>query len=482
MRPTTSAPSLARVIPVTVLLGALLSVSVVIPGSAVTLAWGPSRTVDSGQPAQGSPAITRDDTATLVLWESATGSALTSSSTDAGMTWSPARLLGSENYGASSPMLVSTGATTVAAWVPYENTSARIQSATTIDGGVTWGTPALISDYGGVTNTSLTEGGGTVVAAWLKSSRIAVNVSADGGLTWDGPRQLSDLGDANGPVVAVKGDTIVVSWARADGPRLNVEATVSLDAGATWSTVTRLSAAAMTSYEQTAAIDDSGAIVVGWWTQDETAVYSARSIDGGLTWSSAQRNSAPALIAQLPQLQAVDGALIMLWLAFETDQYWAMVSRSTDGGQTWNAPVALSAPADAPILAEIVADGLTVVATWAQPSGDGTLLRSTRSHDGGITWTTPEDLWSDPLTGRASVVVVDGTAAIAAPITGAQTSLEHRVRTLGIAFDVVNPGGPRPELAESGPADVSALAIVALLLVLAGTGIVLRRRPGRMSA
>jgi hypothetical protein len=143
------------------------------------------------------------------------------------------------------------------------------------------------------------------------------------------------------------------------------------------------------------------------WQQDRfsdhgaAAVLSSCSFDGGHTWlpsappaftrctgGAFERGSDPWISI------APDGTVHWIVLAFdESDAAQAMLaSRSTDGGRSWSAPVALTTEISAAIDKETITadpkDARFVYAVWDrldQASSTG-LTWFTRSTDGGLSW------------------------------------------------------------------------------------------------
>ena len=141
-----------------------------------------------------------------------------------------------------------------------------------------------------------------------------------------------------------------------------------------------------------------------YWARGATrnGIFVRRSLDGGATWETQAR----AVIAQptrpgipfedKPYITADNtegkyaGNLYVGWTEFRIDESVILFSRSTDGGQTWSAPIEISTHHGLPrddngavegFTGAVAADG-TLYAVWAD--GDSIALAS--SHDGGKTF------------------------------------------------------------------------------------------------
>ena len=142
----------------------------------------------------------------------------------------------------------------------------------------------------------------------------------------------------------------------------SVVVSVSSDGGTTW-VVRRVAPypANVTVWPVTAAIDASGALWVAW--HDGRDSWVAVSRDRGATWSRPHQLNAKDHTGVYPTVAAsVAGTAAVVWIgtdhpgpssarlemgkAFASDgALWRMtVSRTSDGGRTWSAPVAATGP------------------------------------------------------------------------------------------------------------------------------------------
>jgi hypothetical protein len=133
-----------------------------------------------------------------------------------------------------------------------------------------------------------------------------------------------------------------------------------------------------------------------------TDIQVLRSMDGGTTWS-APIEVAPQASVGVPNLRtgdglpelAVDPASGALYVAWEDSAFsqnthdGIVVAHSTDGGQTWSAPVVANGAPDVPAFTPqiaVAADGTAGVFYYdLRADGRATAWLAT-SHDGGATW------------------------------------------------------------------------------------------------
>jgi hypothetical protein len=294
-------------------------------------------------------------------------------------------------------------------------------------------------------------------------NNLLIARSSDGGVTWTAPAPLSEsdaaiLGDDSGPQVATdfQGGWIAAwdSTKLGDLPRLDSDIALarSSDAGLNWT--------ARADLNNNADTDEGGDsnVQIVWGAQNTTwtALWQswdslgdtigtdgdllfARSTDDGLSWSDpAVLNSLAATDTEddkKPQL-ATDGAgnWVAVWYSPEgynlpplptqppEDDDPAdrdiLTAYSNDNAVTWSASAPLNGNAvgdsGGDSVPQIVTDGTTWIAVWqisdiASPStvgateslgtGNDDDILYARSFDAGATWTYPEPLNTNALTG-----------------------------------------------------------------------------------
>ena len=307
-----------------------------------------------------------------------------------------------------------------------------IQAASSGDGGLTWSQPVTVSVpnpsslvvKGVVGSTDLSR----LVALWDapgEGGQVALCASSDdGGKTWFAPSQVPGwvhvATAAAGPIRLT-----AVRITGRSGERV-IHSSTSRDGGASWSSPVKVSPTGSDdSLCFVTGSADGMRIIVGCFARVSPGqgaplmVRSSSSNDGGATWSAQVDGAFPGEPASPPIFKAsADGKRIVAawsqyvppdrtWHGMRADPSVILSSCSKDGGVTWSAPAYLSPPSEHDPIPRVAisADGTRLTVAWyvrsivrrGDPSRDTFLnvVQAASSVDGGVTWTQPLTL-SEP--------------------------------------------------------------------------------------
>ncbi|MCC6318413.1 MAG: exo-alpha-sialidase [Gemmatimonadaceae bacterium] len=234
-------------------------------------------------------------------------------------------------------------------------------------------------------------------------STLRLVSSHDGGATWSAPATVtgdSVLGSRNFHAMHAAADgTIYVAWLESrDNRRSGTFITRSTDGGATWSQAVRADSTESCPCCRTAiASATDGTLYLAWRTVmpgNVRDIVVAASKDHGATWSPAQRVHADGWVFDGcphagPALHVgADGAVHVAWWTGKEGAAGVFYAKSTDGAQTFLAPVALGTAAfSRPAHVQLALDGpSTVVAAWDDGRDTIPRILVRVSRDGGATF------------------------------------------------------------------------------------------------
>jgi len=246
---------------------------------------------------------------------------------------------------------------------------------------------------------------GRAVAIWYRNSGsywIEGRSSTDGGVSWSTSRLLSNsssaprslqLGfNASGRAVAI--------FCRDNGQNFAVESVWETLSGAMWSSqvyLSRILVAADDTQGSQLGFDASGRAIAVWSFSDGTGyiIQSRSSANGGVSWSPSWVNIlSPGGDATDPQISFDDsGRAIVVWSRDNGVNTIIQSSSSTDGGVTWSLPVTMSVTGGNGINPQLsFGPSGRAIAVWSRDNGVNDIVQSSSSTDGGVTWSTPVNL------------------------------------------------------------------------------------------
>lgn len=345
------------------------------------------------------PQVASDGTTVTVVWEAdntVTTGIQSASSADGGVTWSAPVAVSDASRNAAVPQVVATDdGMFIAVWRRFNGTANIIQSAVSSNGGVTWSEPANLSyDAGGVTSQDpqVVTDGSAVTAIWTHfdgaDARVQSAFSADGGVTWGGPITLpgGEGENAYKSQLTTDGDTLTAVWHATTASAARVRSASSTDNGATWGDPVTLSLDGQYGYN--AQVVTTGTTITAVWYSNVSSIdriQTASSSDGGATWTDAVPLSYGETSARGAQL-VTDGSIItIVWHTYSGSDDRVQSTFSTDGAATWSAAVTLSTAGQNAYDAQLATDGNTVTALWRAYDGENDRIQAsslTRTPEG----------------------------------------------------------------------------------------------------
>ena len=378
------------------------------------------------------------------------GSVQAVSSIDGGATWTgPAHLSDTGLVIPCPEVRVSADGFHVAAvWYRQMGLYAVVQVSTSNDSGATWSGPVTLSGVHAIVPQIAVSGDGSrLVVIWVVSddtgARVQVATSSDGGATWTLPADLSavtpyGMGD---PRVAASDDglDVAVVWQRWNGTNAIVQAVSSNNGGASWSTPLDLSTAGGDAgAPQLATSTDGGRLAAVWQRFDGVnwRVQAATSSTAGATWGSAVDLSPAGQPAEHPQIVAAAAGTRMaaVWEHWNGSSRMVQATTSSNAGATWSVPIALSPAGSPAYLGQLTGsvDGTRLAAVWQRGDGIDATVKAAAGVNGGPgvvgVWPvsgpdaggTVVSLSGTGLTGASGVVFGGGAASSVTVVSDTQ--------------------------------------------------------------
>ncbi|MEM9557842.1 MAG: sialidase family protein [Acidobacteriota bacterium] len=302
------------------------------------------------------------------------------------------------------------GATVVAGWNQFTDSSVVMGVGRSADGGDTWSWQTFDGHSAMSDPVVVAAGGGRWYFAYIARGGatggdfdVFVRRSLDDGVTWQAPVAVTANATFDDkPWMHARGDEVLVAWADFSFSPAKVRAARSLDGGLTFGADTVLADNSVGGNGASAFIAPDGAYHVVWRDSFQESLWISSSTNQGTTWSAdtafASMSPLPTpmpagyRIVNLPSLTAgADGRMVVAWNDRVFGDADIVAVHSSDGGDTWSAPVRVVDDASGraqffPWL-DLAPNG-DVHAVWYDQRHDGSSLDVylSSSTDGGATW------------------------------------------------------------------------------------------------
>jgi len=347
------------------------------------------------------------------------------SATSAQVFTAPKNVTNNQDYSFTPQVAVDGSGNINMVWEDDTATNSNILFSRSTDGGATFSAAKNLSNSPGFSfNPRIAvDSSGGINVVWEDNTPGNLDVffsrSTDNGATFSRPANLSnDPADSANPQIAVDGGgSISVAW-ESDSVSLGILFTHSTDGGATFSMPVDLATNTSGSISPQLAVDLAGNINVAW--EDDIAGSSnisfSSSADKGMTFSppkSLTNNLGNSTSAQL----AVDlaGNINIVWTNDSPGNFDIFFTRSTDKGMTFSAPKNVSKGTGMATGPQIGTDtGGNIYVVWSDntPPNSSPDIFFSRSSDGGMTFSTPQNLSNDPGFSTNSFLAVDAGGGI----------------------------------------------------------------------
>ena len=241
-------------------------------------------------------------------------------STDGGANWGTDTRLTNNNEWSEVPSVTAIGSLVQVVWVDNRNGNPEIYHKRSTDNGVSWGADLRLTINTGASWYPCVSGSGSYVHLVWQDDRdgnteIYYKRSTDGGGSWSADTRLTtNSSDSEFPSVSVSGSAVHVVWVDLRDGNREIYYKRSADNGENWGADTRFTNNTATSRFPTATA--SGSLVHVVWEDNRDAnyeIYYKRSTDSGISWSTDTRLTNLAGTSYHPYV-AVSGTIVhVVW-------------------------------------------------------------------------------------------------------------------------------------------------------------------------
>jgi hypothetical protein len=250
--------------------------------------------------------------------------------------------------------------TVVAAFHTYTSTSLLLGVARSLDGGHTWQEASVSGSHSSLTDPCIkAAGGGRWHLSYLAAGGIGgqdldvfVRTSTNAGATFGAPIAVTNDGDFDDkPYMAARGDEVLIGYADFAFSPAKLRAVRSANGGASFDHDTILAVNSVGGNGACPVIDASGVYSMFWRDSFQDSLWISQSTDRGESWS-ADRGIAEMfpLPSQLPggfrivnipaaAADPLTGSLVVVWNDQRFGNPDIVSTRSTDGGLSWSTPI-----------------------------------------------------------------------------------------------------------------------------------------------
>jgi len=138
-------------------------------------------------------------------------------------------------------------------------------------------------------------------------------------------------------------------------------------------------------------------------------ILFSKSTDGGATFSVPQNISNSAGFSVEPFITTDGTNLYVTWFDNTAGNPEILFSKSTDGGVTFSVPQNISNNAGDSRVPAIITDGTNLYVTWWDDTAGNFEILFSKSTDGGTTFSVPQNISNNAGQSRLSAIATDGT-------------------------------------------------------------------------
>lgn len=312
--------------------------------------------------------------------------------------WTPPERMTWNSGNSLDPLLLAEGIKVHVFW--YDNTPGNneIFYKRSTNATYTWETPKRLTYTTGESqNHSVCHDADNLYIVWEDNTsgnyELYFKSSSDAGVNWSPPKRLTyNTQNSKRPVI-INDSTgnLHLVWHQPDILNGEIYYKKSTNSGSTWTSPTRLTWNAGSSWLPAIAVSQSGTLHVVW--EDDASgnkeIYHKKSIDKGSTWTNPLRLTWTSGETISPAV-TVDGSgmVLVFWSDNSSGNYEIFLKRSIDSGSTWMAPQRMTWTSGETVIQKngAYSGGTSTYITWMDSTSGCFEIYYTRTIDSGVNW------------------------------------------------------------------------------------------------
>ena len=312
--------------------------------------------------------------------------------------WTPPERMTWNSGNSLDPLLRAEGSNVHVFW--YDNTPGNneIFYKRSTNSTYTWEAPKRLTfTSGGSQNHSVCHDTDDLYLVWEDNTsghfELYFKSSSNAGVNWSPPKRLTYNSQNSKRPMMIRDSTgnLHLVWHQPDIPNGEIYYKKSTNSGSTWTSPTRLTWNAGSSWLPAIAVSLTGTLHVVW--EDDVSgnkeIYHKKSIDNGSTWTNPLRLTWTSGETISPAV-TVDGSgmVLVFWSDNSSGNYEIFLKRSIDGGSSWMAPRRMTWNSGESIIQKngAYSGGTSTAITWGDSTSGLFEIYYTRTIDSGVTW------------------------------------------------------------------------------------------------
>gem|GEM_PF-3924694 len=268
--------------------------------------------------------------------------------------------------------------------------------------------------------------GKNIFVSWIEHSRsgsseMFFSKSTDSGETFgEQKRVIAQQGSPIDPTIITDGTDLYITWTYRypnsysgtwSDDNSEIHISKSTDGGETFGTPLKINDVNSFSSVSEIAVGEKN-VFVTWFNHQKSPndVFFSKSTDGGETFTPPRNISDSDGSPNMPSIATNGTDIFLVWSDEHEETTGIFFSKSTDGGETFGEPSAISSEMDYSDGPVVATDGANIYVVWTyHQAGKNDDILFSKSTDGGTTFTPPQNISNDSGNSVSPSIVTNGT-------------------------------------------------------------------------